>query len=212
MHHNMRPTTIIQSCRHALAVDEHRSSFSHTPFLAYVRAAAFLKRVRRLGEVRGRPELNRLVCRRTFQRWRRLSRERACAHSTTLVVGGCAESRVGLRTLPARSVAGRAATARFVRRICQAVLDPRSSEANAIIGRSIRSLLDTRRGPKTKRRLRRVIRAGPSTNRLIRPSSIISRTRIAVISRPTSSSSRGASQRGCLQVIRPNCRSMPGSV
>ena len=36
LHHNMRPTTLIQSCRHALAVDEHRSSFSHTPFVAYV--------------------------------------------------------------------------------------------------------------------------------------------------------------------------------
>ncbi len=36
MHHNMRPTTLIQSCRHALAMDEHRNSFSHTPFVAYV--------------------------------------------------------------------------------------------------------------------------------------------------------------------------------
>lgn len=35
LHHNMRPTTLIQQCRHALALDEHRSSFSHTPFLAY---------------------------------------------------------------------------------------------------------------------------------------------------------------------------------
>jgi uncharacterized protein (DUF2235 family) len=36
LHHNMRPTTLIQSCRHALAIDEHRSSFSQTPFVAYV--------------------------------------------------------------------------------------------------------------------------------------------------------------------------------
>lgn len=36
MHHNMRPPTLIQNCRHALAVDEHRSSFSHTPFLAFI--------------------------------------------------------------------------------------------------------------------------------------------------------------------------------
>jgi uncharacterized protein (DUF2235 family) len=35
-HHNMRPTTIIQYCRHALAIDEHRSSFNHTPFIAFV--------------------------------------------------------------------------------------------------------------------------------------------------------------------------------
>lgn len=36
LHHNMRPTSLIQHCRHALALDEHRSSFSHTPFLAYL--------------------------------------------------------------------------------------------------------------------------------------------------------------------------------
>jgi uncharacterized protein (DUF2235 family) len=36
LHHNMRPTTLIQSCRHALALDEHRSSFKHTPFVAYI--------------------------------------------------------------------------------------------------------------------------------------------------------------------------------
>jgi uncharacterized protein (DUF2235 family) len=36
LHHNMRPTTLIQRCRHALALDEHRSSFTHTPFVAYV--------------------------------------------------------------------------------------------------------------------------------------------------------------------------------
>lgn len=35
MHHNMRPTTLVQRCRHALALDEHRSSFRHTPFVAY---------------------------------------------------------------------------------------------------------------------------------------------------------------------------------
>jgi uncharacterized protein (DUF2235 family) len=36
LHHNMRPTTLIQKCRHALAIDEHRSSFKHTPFVAYI--------------------------------------------------------------------------------------------------------------------------------------------------------------------------------
>jgi uncharacterized protein (DUF2235 family) len=36
MHHNMRPTTLIQHCRHALALDEHRSSFTHTPFMQYI--------------------------------------------------------------------------------------------------------------------------------------------------------------------------------
>jgi uncharacterized protein (DUF2235 family) len=34
--HNMRPSTIIQKCRHALAIDEQRSSFNHTPFAAYI--------------------------------------------------------------------------------------------------------------------------------------------------------------------------------
>jgi uncharacterized protein (DUF2235 family) len=36
LHHNMRPTTLIQQCRHALALDEHRSNFRHTPFVAYI--------------------------------------------------------------------------------------------------------------------------------------------------------------------------------
>lgn len=36
MHHNLRPTTIIQKCRHALAIHEHRTSFNHTPFMAFV--------------------------------------------------------------------------------------------------------------------------------------------------------------------------------
>jgi uncharacterized protein (DUF2235 family) len=36
LHNNLRPTTLIQHCRHALALDEHRSSFNHTPFLAYI--------------------------------------------------------------------------------------------------------------------------------------------------------------------------------
>jgi uncharacterized protein (DUF2235 family) len=36
LHNNLRPTTIIRHCRHALALDEHRSSFNHTPFLAYI--------------------------------------------------------------------------------------------------------------------------------------------------------------------------------
>lgn len=37
LHHNMRPTKLIQSCCHALAIDEHRSSFSHTPMLHYIK-------------------------------------------------------------------------------------------------------------------------------------------------------------------------------
>jgi len=36
MHHNMRATTLVQNCRHALAIDEHRSSFSLTPLLQYI--------------------------------------------------------------------------------------------------------------------------------------------------------------------------------
>ncbi len=36
LHHNMRPTSLIRHCRHALAIDEHRSNFRHTPFVAYI--------------------------------------------------------------------------------------------------------------------------------------------------------------------------------
>ncbi len=35
-HHNAYPTTLIKSCRHALAIDENRSSFKLTPFLEYM--------------------------------------------------------------------------------------------------------------------------------------------------------------------------------
>ena len=48
LHHNMRPTTIIQKCRHALAIDEHRSSFHHTPFVAYIGGDAAEGELRRI--------------------------------------------------------------------------------------------------------------------------------------------------------------------
>lgn len=34
--HNLSPTSLLQNCRHALAIDEHRSSFRLTPILDYV--------------------------------------------------------------------------------------------------------------------------------------------------------------------------------
>ena len=36
MHHNLRATTLVQHCRHALALDEHRSSFNHTPLTHFI--------------------------------------------------------------------------------------------------------------------------------------------------------------------------------
>ncbi|MCP5539514.1 MAG: DUF2235 domain-containing protein [Akkermansiaceae bacterium] len=36
MHHNMRISSIVQRCRHALAIDENRSSFKHTPIVQYL--------------------------------------------------------------------------------------------------------------------------------------------------------------------------------
>ena len=48
LHHNMRPTTLIQRCRHALAIDEHRSSFGHTPFVAYISADTAEGELRRI--------------------------------------------------------------------------------------------------------------------------------------------------------------------
>jgi hypothetical protein len=36
LHHNMRPSSVMQRCRHALAIDEHRSGFRHTPLRAYL--------------------------------------------------------------------------------------------------------------------------------------------------------------------------------
>ena len=48
LHHNMRPTTLIQQCRHALAIDEHRSSFRHTPFVAYISGETAESELRRI--------------------------------------------------------------------------------------------------------------------------------------------------------------------
>lgn len=36
MHHNMQPSSIVQNCKHALAIEEHRAIFRHTPFLAHI--------------------------------------------------------------------------------------------------------------------------------------------------------------------------------
>lgn len=41
LHHNMRPTTLVQKCRHALALHENRSSFHHTPLVAFLAPASF---------------------------------------------------------------------------------------------------------------------------------------------------------------------------
>ncbi|HUS17929.1 MAG TPA: DUF2235 domain-containing protein [Chloroflexia bacterium] len=49
-HHNMRPSTIIRKCRHALGIDEHRSSFKHTPLVAYLGDARADLEVERTGE------------------------------------------------------------------------------------------------------------------------------------------------------------------
>ncbi len=35
LHHNLRPTKLIERCRHALAIDENRASFNHTPFVKF---------------------------------------------------------------------------------------------------------------------------------------------------------------------------------
>ena len=48
LHHNMRPTTLMQRCRHALAIDEHRSSFRHTPFVAYISGDTAESELRRI--------------------------------------------------------------------------------------------------------------------------------------------------------------------
>jgi uncharacterized protein (DUF2235 family) len=78
LHHNMRPTTLIQRCRHALAIDEHRSSFKHTPFVAYISADTAhgeLKRIegnltpRRGGEIDAVGALSSAWTKRIEQRW-----------------------------------------------------------------------------------------------------------------------------------------------
>jgi uncharacterized protein (DUF2235 family) len=77
LHHNMRPTTLIQRCRHALAIDEHRSSFTHTPFVAYIgpNSEGELRRIdtdhqaRKDGQVDSRASLAAAWTKRIEQRW-----------------------------------------------------------------------------------------------------------------------------------------------
>ena len=92
LHHNMRPTTLIQQCRHALAIDEHRSNFRHTPFVAYIGPNPTEELGRLAGTERSRaqsgaqnlvtslaigvdrPDRAALVRRRPLERGRRISR------------------------------------------------------------------------------------------------------------------------------------------
>jgi uncharacterized protein (DUF2235 family) len=76
LHHNMRPTTLIQQCRQALAIDEHRSSFRHTPFVAYISndtAESELKRIE--SDLTPRPQVDAMGAlssawtKRIEQRW-----------------------------------------------------------------------------------------------------------------------------------------------
>jgi uncharacterized protein (DUF2235 family) len=63
LHHNMRPTTLILQCRHALAIDEHRSNFRHTPFVAYIgpNPSDELGRLARTGRAREQSGAHNLV-------------------------------------------------------------------------------------------------------------------------------------------------------
>ncbi len=100
LHNNMRPTTIIQHCRHALALDEHRSSFNHTPFLAFVghdageaeRGGEAADTPDAAGDVRNHWDRDRAMWRRKIeQRWF------VGAHSN--VGGGYEDNRLSERPL-----------------------------------------------------------------------------------------------------------------
>ena len=123
LHHNMQPTTLIQSCRHALAIDEHRSSFSQTPFVAYTWDTNRQKRGRksRAAEIPQHYEVGTdviwkqdwqrirameaqdraaLVCGGAFEYRRRLSRQPAGAASVSVGAGGCKEVGLSCEELP----------------------------------------------------------------------------------------------------------------
>jgi uncharacterized protein (DUF2235 family) len=98
LHHNMRPTTLIQHCRHALAIEEHRSSFNHTPFVAFYgheSAGRQLARDEQDGEQLTTPPIPGFdsTWRRTERMWTRKIEQRwfVGAHSN---IGGGYESNV----------------------------------------------------------------------------------------------------------------------
>ena len=96
MHHNMRPTTLLQKCRHAMAINEQRSSFSHTPFIAYLGPTVSgneLKRARNTSLDGGKE------CLRTQAMWNRKIEQRWFVGAHSNIGGGYEDNVLAQRPL-----------------------------------------------------------------------------------------------------------------
>lgn len=91
LHNNLRPTTIIQKCRHALAIDENRSSFNHTPFIAYLEEDSD-----ELARVKGR---NERTIAENRKMWRDKIEQRWFVGAHSNVGGGYPDNRLAERPL-----------------------------------------------------------------------------------------------------------------
>jgi uncharacterized protein (DUF2235 family) len=89
MHNNMRPTTLIQYCRHALAIDENRSSFNHTPFVAFVgHDLRELERGTEQDNDNGVPGQDQKYWDRTLEMWKRKIEQRWFVGAHSNIGGG----------------------------------------------------------------------------------------------------------------------------
>jgi uncharacterized protein (DUF2235 family) len=94
LHHNMRPTTLIQNCRHALAIDEHRSNFSHLPLVEYLGHAGKGETSQSDGPAAGDP---RPYWSRIDQMWRRKIEQRWFVGAHSNVGGGYPDNELARR-------------------------------------------------------------------------------------------------------------------
>jgi len=101
--HNMRPSTIVQKCRHALAIDEHRSSFSHTPFVAYlgeVTSARDLEEIGAATSVAGQnPKMSPADRQAMKQNWEDRIQQRWFVGAHSNIGGSYADNRLAQRPL-----------------------------------------------------------------------------------------------------------------
>jgi uncharacterized protein (DUF2235 family) len=100
-HNNLRPTTIIQHCRHALSIDENRSSFNHTPFMSYIGLGSADPEVERgldedpaVAEERRDPDVDRRQWEKTGAMWRRKIEQRWFVGAHSNIGGGYAGNRL----------------------------------------------------------------------------------------------------------------------
>ncbi|MGH7936161.1 MAG: phospholipase effector Tle1 domain-containing protein [Chthoniobacterales bacterium] len=104
MHHNLRATTLVQHCRHALALDEHRSSFARTPFFEYIGHGESTAENRRLvvpneSPVESLQQSAATHWRRADAMWRRKIEQRWFVGAHSNIGGGYPDNELALHPL-----------------------------------------------------------------------------------------------------------------